>query len=92
MVSSNAASFTPKHEGKQICKKIQSSTVNLPVLHSSSHVCLLCRGKHPKSSASNPATSSNLKIDSAPTQPPQYYLYYLCSVWHHAGLGFFVLD
>ena len=41
MVSSNATSFTPKHDSKQIRKKLQSSTVHLPVLHSFSCVFIV---------------------------------------------------
>ena len=47
MVSSNAASFTPKHEGKQIRKKYNRARCTYPSC-TRSHVCLLCRRKHPK--------------------------------------------
>ena len=47
-------------------------------LSTRSHVCLLCRGKHLKSSASHSATSSTLKSDSAPTQPPRSLLIMFC--------------
>ena len=47
MVSSNAASFTPKSQGKQIRKNYnRARCTDLSCIRS--HVCLLCRGKQPK--------------------------------------------
>ena len=47
MVSSNAVSFTPKHEGKQIRKNYNRARCTYPSC-TRSHMCLLCRRKHPK--------------------------------------------
>ena len=47
MVSSNAASFTPKHDAKQICENyIRARCTYLSCTRS--HVCLVFRGWHPE--------------------------------------------
>ena len=60
MVSSNAASFTPKHEGKQIRKNYNRTRCTYPSC-TRSHVCLLCRGKQPKIKCPKPQPHKALR-------------------------------